>query len=88
MVTTRFSDQIRKCSMHTCNKHILYNLIDIGHPTCIVFNPLTFDYYAPLFNFTQVGRASVSVMVPTYIHSSWLGTEPYRLLMGPLGFNW
>ena len=47
------------------------------------------DNYAALFNCTPVGRASDSMMAPTYCYSFKLvGAGASCLLLGPTGFNW
>ena len=45
------------------------NVLDITNimrqPACLVFNPVTVNYFASLFNITPVGRASDSMIAPT-----------------------
>ena len=47
-------------------RRIGYNLNVMRQSACLVFNPITVDNYAAFFNFTPVGRASDSIMAPTY----------------------
>ena len=54
---------------------------------CLVFNPITVTNFASLFNCTLVGRASDSMMAPTFSCFSWFGPELFCLLLGPPGFN-
>ena len=58
-----FSDQIRKIIIR--HKRIGYNLNVMRQSACFVFNPIMVNNYASLFNWTPVGRASDSMMVPT-----------------------
>ena len=58
-----FSDQFRKIIVHY--KRIGYNKNLMRQPACLVFNPVTVNNFATLFNCTPVGRASDSMMVPT-----------------------
>ena len=75
-----------KSSMHfheSCNhivryKRIGYNINIIRQSACLVFNPITINNFASLFNCTPVGRASDSVV--------WAGAF-FCLLLGPPGFN-
>ena len=60
---TDFIYQFRKIIMRY--KRIGYNLNVMRQSACLVINPITFDGYAALFNFTPVDRASDSMMVPT-----------------------
>ena len=56
---------------------------------CLVFYAIMVDNYAAFFNCTPVGRASDSMMAPTYSYSFWLvGAAAYCLLLGPPGSNW
>ena len=72
-----------------CYKHIGYNLKVMGQTACLVFNPITANNYATLFNCMPVGRASDSLMAQLKaIYFCWLGLELFRLLLGPQGFNW
>ena len=58
-----FSFQLRK--IITRYRRIGYNLNVMRQSACLVFNPITVDYYAAFFNCTPVGRASDSMMAPT-----------------------
>ena len=58
-----FSDQFRKIIVHY--KHIGYNINIMRQSACLVFNPITVNNFASLFNCTPVGRASDSMMAPT-----------------------
>ena len=60
---TDFSDQLRKIIMRY--KRIGYNLNVMRQSACLVFNPITVDSYAALFNCTPVDRTSDSIMAPT-----------------------
>ena len=60
---TDFSDQFRKIIMRY--KRIGYNLNVMRQSACLVINPITVDGYATLFYFTQVDRASDSMIAPT-----------------------
>ena len=42
---------------------------------CLVFNPITVNNFASLFNCTPVGGASDSMMAPTWSYFSWFGPE-------------
>ena len=68
-----FSFKFRK--IITRYRRIGYNLNVMRQSACFVFNPVMVDNYAAFFNCTPVGRASDSMMAPTYlaIHFSWLG---------------
>ena len=59
-----FSFQFRK--IITRNRRIGYNLNVMRQSACLVFNPIKFDNYAAFFNCTPVGRASDSMMAPTF----------------------
>ena len=61
--STDFSDQFRK--IIACYKRIGYNINIMQQSTCLVFNPITVNNFASLFNCTPVGRASDSKMAPT-----------------------
>ena len=56
-----FSDQFRRI--------IVINVLDITNimrqSACLVFNPITVNYFASIFDCTPVGRASDSMMAPT-----------------------
>ena len=58
-----FSDQFRKIIFRY--KRIGYNMIIMRQSACLVFNPITVNSFASLFNCTPVGRASDSMMAPT-----------------------
>ena len=58
-----FSDQFRKIIV--CHKRIGYNINIMRQSACLVFNPITVNNFASLFNCTPVGRASDSMVVPT-----------------------
>ena len=58
-----FSDQFRKIIVRY--KRIGYNINIMRQSACLVFNPITVNYFASLFNCTPVGRASDSMMAPT-----------------------
>ena len=58
-----FSDQFRKISV--CYKRIGYNINMMRQSACLVFNPITVNSFASIFNCTPVGRASDSMMAPT-----------------------
>ena len=57
------SDHFRKIIVRY--KCIGYNLNIMRQSACLVFNPITVNNFASLFNCTPVGRASDSVMAPT-----------------------
>ena len=46
-------------------KRIRYNINIMRQSACLVFNPITVNNFASLFNCTPVGRASDSMMAPT-----------------------
>ena len=58
-----FSDQFRKIIVRY--KCIGYNINIMRQSACLVFNPITVNNFASLFNCTPVGRASDSMMAPT-----------------------
>ena len=58
-----FSDQFRKIIVRY--KRIGYNINIMRQSACLVFNPITVNNFASLFNCTRVGRASDSMMAPT-----------------------
>ena len=58
-----FSDQFRNINVHY--KYIGYMINIMRQSVCLVFNPITVNNFASLFNCTPVGRASDSMMVPT-----------------------
>ena len=61
--TDDFSDQFRKIIVRY--KRIGYNINIMRQSACLVFNPITVNNFASLFNYTPVGRASDSMMAPT-----------------------
>ena len=58
-----FSDQFRKIIVRY--KRIGYNINIMRQSACLVFNPITVNNFASLFNCKPVGRASDSMMAPT-----------------------
>ena len=58
-----FSNQFRKIIVRY--KRIGYNINIMRQSACLVFNPITVNNFASLFNCTPVGRASDSMMAPT-----------------------
>ena len=79
-----FSDQFEKIIVRY--KRIGYNINIMQHSACLVFNPITVNNFASLFNCTPVGRASDSMMAPhKAIYFSWFGSELFCLLLGPPG---
>ena len=60
-----FTDQFRKIIVRY--KHIGYNINIMRQSACLVFNPITVNNFASLFNCMPVGRASDSMMF------SWFG---------------
>ena len=58
-----FSDQFRKIIVRY--KRIGYNINIMRQSACLVFNPITVNNFASLFNCAPVGRASDSMMAPT-----------------------
>ena len=58
-----FSDQFRKIIVRY--KLIGYSINIMRQSACLVFNPITVNNFASLFNCTPVGRASDSLMAPT-----------------------
>ena len=57
-----FSDQFRK--MIICYKRIRYNINIMRQSACLVFDTITVDNFASLFNCTPVGRVSDSMIAP------------------------
>ena len=47
-------------------KHIGYNINIMRQSACLVFNPITVNNFASLFNCMPVGRASDSMIAQTY----------------------
>ena len=58
-----FSDQFKKIIVRY--KRIGYNINIMRQSACLVFNPVTVNNFASLFNCTPVGRMSDSMMAPT-----------------------
>ena len=58
-----FSDQFRKIIIRY--KCIGYNINIMQQSACLVFNPITVNNFASLFNCTPLGRASDSMVAPT-----------------------
>ena len=58
-----FSDQFKTIIVRY--KRIGYNINIMRQSACLVFNPITVNNFASLFNCTPVGRASDSMMTPT-----------------------
>ena len=58
-----FSDLFRK--LIVLYKRIGYNINIMRQSACLVFNPITVNNFASLFNCTPVGWASDSMMAPT-----------------------
>ena len=58
-----FSDQFRKIIVRY--KRIGYNVNIMRQSACLVFNPITVNNFASLFNCTPLGRASDLMMTPT-----------------------
>ena len=59
-----FNDQFRKIIVRY--KRIGYNINIMRQSACLVFNPVTVNNFASLFNCTPVSRVSDSMMAPTY----------------------
>ena len=59
-----FSDQFRKIIVRY-KYNVGYNINIMRQSACLVFNPITVNNFASLFNCTPVGRASDSMMAPT-----------------------
>ena len=58
-----FSDQFRKIIVRY--KRIRYNINITRQSACLVFNTITVNNFASLFNCTPLGQASDSMMAPT-----------------------
>ena len=58
-----FSDQFRRNIV--CYKRIGYKINIMRQSACLMFNPVTVNNFASLFNCTAMGRASDSMMAPT-----------------------
>ena len=56
---------VTKDRLFSLYKRIGYNINIIRQSVRLVFNPITVNNFASLFNCTPVGRASDSVMAPT-----------------------
>ena len=82
-----FSDQFRKIIVRY--KRIGYSINIMRQSACLVFNPITVNNFASLFNCTPVGRASDSMMAPDIKLFSLVGwgRSFFCLLLGPPGFN-
>ena len=63
--TADFSDQFKKIIARYMYKRIGYNINIMRQSACLVFNPITVNNFAFLFNCTPLGRASDSMMAPT-----------------------
>ena len=82
-----FSDKFRK-KIIVRYKRIGYTINITRQSVCLVFNPITVNNFASIFNCTPAGRASDSMMALTKgIYFSWFGPELFCLLLGPPGFN-
>ena len=55
----RFGGVVIRC------RRVGYNINIMRQSACLVFNPITVNNFASLFNCTPVGRASDSMMAPT-----------------------
>ena len=58
-----FSDQFKNIIVRY--KRIGYNINIMRQSACLVFDPITVNNFASLFNCRPVGRASDSMMAPT-----------------------
>ena len=67
--SNNFSAQFIKIVSHF--KKIGYNINVLQQTACLVVNPITVGNFAFLFNCTPMGRASDSMMVPTYLLMRW-----------------
>ena len=63
MGRTYFPDQFRGIIIR--HKRIGYNLTVMRQSACLVINPIAVDYFAALFYYTPVDRASDSIMAST-----------------------
>ena len=59
-----FSDQFKKIIVRY--KRIGYNINIMRQSACLVFNPITVNNFASLFNCTPVARVSDSMIAPTW----------------------
>ena len=80
-----FSDQFRKIIVRY--KRIGYNINIMRQSACLVFNPITVNNFASLFNFTPVGRASLNdgpdIKLFILVGLGW----SFFVWLGPPGFN-
>ena len=81
-----FSDQFRKIIVRY--KRIGYNINIMRQSACLVFNPITVNNFASLFNCTPMSRASDNdgPDIKLFILVG-LGRSFFCLLLGPPGFN-
>ena len=82
-IRTDLSDQFRKCIIRCiCNGYNSSN--EMRQSACSVIIQVTVNSLAGLFKCTPVGRASDSIMAPTYkaIHLRWLEPQLLRLILG------
>ena len=84
--TMNFNDQFRIIIVRY--KRIGYNINIMRQSACLVFNPITVNNFAYIFNCRPVGRPSDS-MLPRHkaIYFSWLWPELFCPLLDPPGFN-
>ena len=80
-----FSDQFRKIIVRY--KCIEYNINIMRQSACLVFNPITVNNFASLFNCRWVGRQTQWGPRHKAIYFSWFGPELLCLLLGQPGFN-
>ena len=81
-----FSDQFKKIVVRY--KCIGYNINIMRQSACLVFNPITVNNFASLFNSRRwVRRQTQWWPQHKAIYFSWLGPELFCLLLGPPGFN-
>ena len=64
-----FSDQFRKIIVRYIR--IGYNISIMRQSACLVFNPVTVNNFASLFNCTPVGRASDGPNIKLFILAGW-----------------
>ena len=81
-----FSDQFRKIIVRY--KRTGYNINIMRQSACLVFNRITVNNFASLFNRHRWVRCQTHRW-PGHqtIYFSWLGSELFCLLLGPPGFN-
>ena len=84
VVKANFFDQFRKIII--CYKRIGYNINIMQQLACLVFDPITVNNFASLFNCTQDERQTQWLPRHKAIYFSWLGPELFCLLLGPPGF--